>query len=121
CNATDLCADGWHVCHDLGDVRASSPTQLCDDTVEGFWVTSQTQNLTGGCILMAISENNLVGCGTVGLAADATCQPLTRAMHYDTCAATGIWQCGDALQGSHEAALVTKNGPGGGGVLCCKG
>jgi len=53
-----------------------------------------------------------------GTAAAASCSPLDR-FSNDRCVALGApWSCG--VDGAAEAANVTKSGPSGGGVLCCR-
>jgi hypothetical protein len=121
CSIEDLCAEGWHVCHGTIDVTMSLPagTTSCatvDQTMPGFWLTRQTTNNNFQCINFAGSLNNVVGCASIGMA-DVTCAPLTTTFRFTDCVPP--WQC-DAMQPDREAGTITKVGPQGGGVMCCK-
>jgi len=121
CSVEDLCAVGWHVCKSAADVATSSANKGCaPDAVNGFWLTRQAQTDGGSCAAPPV-DNNPTGCGSIGYVAPGSCAPLNRWLRYSTCQATPPWSCGTSTQGLMEAALVTKNGPAQGGVICCKG
>lgn len=118
CNATDLCGPGWHVCLTPGQV-ASAAGDCAGSTPQGapplFFATRQSGPGSAGC---GAGANDLFGCGSLGLAPLASCAPLDR-FSNDLCAALGApWSCG--ADGINEANNVTKSGPDGGGVLCCR-
>lgn len=121
CSAADLCADGWRVCDSLAEVAASSPGGCSGDLPAGtFYVAAVSGD--GGDACTADGTNDLFGCGTVGRTAEASCAPLTRGSGDECEDLSGEWDCpGSFLVGSDsEAEDVRKNGPGGGGALCCR-
>lgn len=118
CGATDLCGAGWHVCLTPGQV-ASAAGDCAGATAVGdpalFFATRQSGPGGADC---GAGANDLFGCGNLGLAPLASCAPLDR-FSNDLCAALGApWACG--ADGLNEAGNVTKTGPDGGGVLCCR-
>ena len=118
CGATDLCGAGWHVCLTPGQVQ-SAGGDCAGSTPEGapalFFATRQSGPGGAEC---GAGANDLFGCGNLGLATAASCAPLDR-FSNDLCAAIGApWACG--ADGLNEANNVTKGGPDGGGVLCCR-
>jgi len=124
CSAADLCAAGWHICQDGTDVVNHSPTGDCESCVPAgeprFFLVSSGASPMGICTPDRNAANDLHGCGGLGQPESAECAPLTRRMGFADCIATGnVWACGTAVQGTQEAALVTKAGPTLGGVLCC--
>ena len=138
CGALDLCATGFHICHNANEVNLRSPTG-CQGAVNDpnlFFATRQGSTgcaicaqgsstdptqCTGcscamNCATSALTGNDLFGCGTIGDTL-TNCGPLDR-FSNDLCAALGPpWQCGS--DGCNEANNVTKSGPAGGGVFCC--
>jgi hypothetical protein len=121
CTVEDLCAKGWHVCVDNDEVGAKSSTGECEQApFDTFYLTRQAQDGNGDCVGPP-AVNNLVGCGTKGEESPSNCNPLSRYMRYVHCIPSLTWFCGsDLADGSHEADLVAKIGPGEGGVLCCR-
>jgi len=139
CGASDLCSAGFHVCHSAADVQKRSPDG-CAGAVDappasffatgqsgpgcGFCATGTNATCTNstckpGCLQTNMTTNDIFGCGTVGNTPDpGSCGVLDR-FSYNFCAALpSTWSCpGD---GTGELLLVTKTGPGGGGVLCCR-
>jgi hypothetical protein len=118
CGATDLCAAGWHVCLTPGQV-ASATGDCAGATPAGapnlFFATRQSGPGGAEC---GAGANDLFGCGNLGIAPLASCAPLDR-FSNNLCAALGApWSCG--TDGLNEANNVTKSGPDGGGVLCCR-
>ena len=121
CSAADLCADGWRVCDSLAEFAASSPGGCTGDIPAGsFYVAAVSGDGDEECT--SDGTNDLFGCGTMGLTAAASCTPLTRCSGDECEDLSGEWDCpGSFLVGSDsEAEDVRKNGPGGGGVLCCR-
>jgi hypothetical protein len=118
CSVEDLCSPGWHVCATSSEVFMHSSTGLCPTyLVPGLWITRQGQGEgTNQCA--PASVNNLVGCGTFGDVAHATCAPLDRRLDFGSCDMTATWECGLALD--QEGINVTKIGSDEGGVLCCR-
>ncbi|MEP7120516.1 MAG: putative metal-binding motif-containing protein [Byssovorax sp.] len=141
CGAADLCAVGFHVCSSAADVAASSPTGCTGAAASPglFFATSQSSTGCNACALgndanpavctgcscapdckqTALTTNDLYGCGSLGSSL-SSCGGLDRASD-NFCNALGPpWSCqvpGSA--GCDEAAVVTKPGSAGGGVLCC--
>jgi hypothetical protein len=120
CSAADLCAAGYHVCDDAAEVGRLASTGDCPTGGGGaFWLTRQGEDANGACV--AGESNNLVGCGVgVGVAAPASCAPLDTELRYTHCQALSSWDCGTSSDANSEGLLVSKVGPGEGGVLCCK-
>ena len=122
CSAADLCAEGWRVCDSIAELAASSPTGCAatDFPPDTFYAVSVSGD--GGDECQEGETNDLFGCGTVGRAADANCAPLDRASGDECDDIPGEFDCpGSWLIGSStEAEDVRKNGPGGGGVICCR-
>jgi hypothetical protein len=124
CSAADLCAEGWGVCT-LAELAAASPTVGCDATdiaPDTFFAAAVSGPGDEEC---AEGEtDDLFGCGTVGLGADAaTCAPLNRSSGDKCDDLPGVWDCpGEWYEiNSHdEAQDVRKTGPSNGGVLCCR-
>lgn len=120
CNASDLCAAGWHICLSPAEVAASSAGGTCADSVPSgapplFFVTRQSGAGLASC---GEGANDLFGCGTLGIAPGASCSPLDR-FSNDLCGALAApWACGN--EDNVEAEKVTKPGAGSGGVLCCR-
>src|SRR5262249_50659879 len=124
CNVEDLCAEGWYVCHGAADVMAHSATGQCDPFADPnapqIFITRQVQDANGVCSMLP-DQNNVTGCGVViGGAPVGGCDPLNRRMRNYDCFPDPVWFCGTmADPGNTEAALVRKDGPDRGGVLCC--
>lgn len=121
CSATDLCAEGWHVCTDRLDVYAHSSTQSCagiaaaDNT---FYATGQSGD-NGNCSTSGVDD--VFGCGTIGVPPlmPSTCTPLDKGSNNECSSidAFGGWAC----TYPNEIENVTKSDPtSGGGVMCCR-
>lgn len=121
CAAADLCAEGWEVCATLADFAVASPQGCNGDFPPGTFYAASVSG-DGGDDCTADGTNDLFGCGTNGRTAGGSCAPLTRASGDQCDDLSGEWDCpGSWLFGSDsEAEDVRKNGPGGGGVLCCR-
>lgn len=119
CDVNDLCAPGWHLCADPVDVGAQLGGKPCRELTgvsSSFFVTA-THSL-GATACAPTGDNDLFGCGSVGLAPDSNCGAIDRTSG-DNCAQLPFeWNCG--TDGSHEAAFVTKAAASGGGAMCCK-
>ena len=118
CHADDLCAAGWHVCHDATDVVRSGGSCNMFAGPQGdagvFFATKQPG--AGGTKCGASGTDDLFGCGTMGAPTDTTCTGLN-ATSGDGCKLLALpWLC---TMGAAERVTVKKPGPGGGGVLCC--
>jgi hypothetical protein len=136
CGAEDLCAAGWHVCRGVADVAARATVCDVPQTPALFFATRQSGSgcghcasgtETAGCTAGSCAadcspalglSNDVFGCGNVGLASASDCGLLTVGSN-DLCSSLPApWTCGS--DGNGEAINVTKPGPSGGGVLCCR-
>lgn len=140
CNASDLCAPGWHVCRHTGEVAAKSVDGCAGaDAVSGqFFATRQSgpgcgQCATGidptmqcggddcltTCYPNDLTTNDLFGCGGAGTPVwGSSCGVLTKFGNNNCYSLPWPWDCAGS-SGMDEALVVTKPGPAGGGVLCC--
>jgi hypothetical protein len=139
CNASDLCAERFHVCASAAEVAERS-TNGCagarDAPAATFFATRQSgpgcfECATGGdpnceqrachagCAPGQNMADDLFGCGNVGSRAKPSCAPLDRTSG-NTCVSIGSsWHCRGGTT-FEEAVLVTKPETTGGGVLCCE-
>jgi hypothetical protein len=124
CAAQDLCAPGWQICADAGDVARHSPTGCAGAVPAGFaafFLVGAGASADGLCLPGAGLTNDLHGCGSFGDPTHPSCAPLDRRLDFAACYATrGLWSCGDDQTHLQETVEVSKAGPGLGGVLCCK-
>lgn len=138
CGASDLCAEGWHVCRSADEVAAASPGG-CDGvagTEPAFFASRQSgpgcgvcarggrTDCSGGdcasdCAMTTLTANDLFGCGTLGDTPNPNCAPLDRFSNNLCSATTPPWEC-PGSSGYDEALFIVKNGPERGGVLCCR-
>ncbi len=142
CNASDLCAEGWHICRGAADVRTHSPDGCAgamDVGIGVFFATGQSgpgcafcatgtdmscgpESCRTGCAQTHGTENDIFGCGNIGAAPDrGSCGPLN-AFSNNLCSALGrSWECPANDHGDeHESVRVIKTDASGGGVLCCE-
>jgi hypothetical protein len=140
CNATDLCAPGWHICRSAADVAAHSPdgcAGVADAAPSSFFATRQTGPGCGhcatggdpacgsndcrpGCAQTAATSNDIFGCGSLGDAPQPTsCGSLDRFSNNLCGALRPPWRCDGDPAGLRESDLVVKPGADAGGVLCC--
>ena len=129
CNASDLCAVGWHVCASAAEVSAHGGDNGCgelrppDPDGEAYiYLTRQggrgdeTQCTPDGS---TEGSDDAWGCGTLGLEA-TTCPPLDRhlSLGADAGGCQSFFDCGEdpAAEGLNIRKLDSK----GGGVLCCR-
>jgi len=120
CNASDLCAAGWHVCRTPAEVAAASSSGTCAGAVPAnapaqFFAIRQSGPGSADC---GEGANDIFGCGTLGIAPGNTCAPLDRFSNDQCIELAAPWSCGD--DNIAEALNVTKPGPAAGGVLCCR-
>ncbi len=148
CAASDLCAEGWHVCEGAVELTALLPSG-CAGVLESndppaLFLTRQSSNGCGVCALgqrtdddcdsagctarcmpTARIANDLFGCGNFGASVPSSCGPLDRSTANLCEGLPGSpWRC-DAPgpeddQGLCEAYTITKESPTHGGVLCCR-
>ncbi len=142
CRASDLCAEGFHVCRSSGEVRARSIDGCAgagDAEPRTFWATRQTgpgylQCATGtaldctnrdcrdNCANTSNTTNDIFGCGSLGSSPQASCAPLDRSGNNLCGELVRPWRC-DQPAGQadvRESEFVVKPGPEAGGVLCCR-
>lgn len=124
CSVGDLCAAGWHVCRDAGEVVRHSRTgceSAVPDGLQRFFVTLAAATSQGVCLNDPAATNDLHGCGTFGQPETPACEPLDRRLGFADCQATsGSWECGTFQLHLMEARLVTKRDSQLGGALCCR-
>jgi len=120
CSAADLCAEGWHVCDSLQEIdEASSVGCAYSWDPDTFWVAAISGDGSQEC--GSSGADDLFGCGTVGVSAEASCAPLSRSSGDKCEDLPDSWDCPGGLFGSSsEAEDVKKLGLEGGGVLCCR-
>lgn len=148
CNVADLCAPGWHVCLDAGEVAGASGTACngavqpedpallfltrqssngCDECATGTRIDPDCDSLscTAGCLQTEHVSNNVYGCGNYGAVPGESCSPLDRSSE-NLCAAIADrgWSCDDAGpaddSGACESFTIVHSDPATGGVLCCR-
>ena len=129
CNASDLCAVGWHVCLGAADVSAHGDDSPCadlkppdpDGSDAFIYLTRQGGRGDEVCSPDGSTEggDDAWGCGTLGLEA-TTCPPLDRhlALGADAGGCGTFFDCGE--DPAAEGLYVSKPDPKGGGVLCCR-
>lgn len=120
CNVSDLCAAGWDVCESATAVRgAIAPETTCaalSFPPDELYITRVSGPGGARC---GDGTNDVFGCGTIGLPADATtCGALTQETPNDCFEIRPLgWVCHEP----GEAGNITKTDPDhGGGVLCCR-
>ncbi|MCB9536135.1 MAG: hypothetical protein H6704_07705 [Myxococcales bacterium] len=123
CVVDDLCAPGWHVCADGGDVAAHLPAgATCADLAptvgeSPMFVTRQRGSNTVGLSCDGLGTNDVFGCGAPPANLRPNCAPLNRVMGGGEAAP---WELGPrAAVNITEWSTVRKPGPARGGVLCC--
>ncbi len=122
CNVSDLCATGWHVCRDQGDVHDHEGSAACEELASADQALFLTRQRGDHNTLMcaetgAESADNAFGCGSLG-AAMTGCGPLDRRLALPSSCPELWFDCGanDTLEGENVVRLV---GSGDSGVLCC--
>jgi hypothetical protein len=146
CAAADLCAADFHICGSSTEVAADLPAGQTCAAINGanlFFATEQSGpgckicnvgacsfSACNGCQNLQACENDIFGCGTMGVTPDVSCGVLNEASN-NLCGdlPTGGWSCpspagtgpgGAYGAGCTELVVVTKSvGNAGGGVLCC--
>jgi hypothetical protein len=138
CSAADVCAEGWHVCQNSGDVAKHLPVgKTCSDGAlsdASFYATAQPgAGDPGYCTATPADMNDVLGCGNPfaqGSTFGLICSPLN-AFIGNGCSSLNAeakqpipnWKCGAGDNGDAylERALITKDKSPNGGVMCCKG
>jgi hypothetical protein len=116
--AAALCADGWHVCSSINEVKDKTRGEGCAAAglKSGAFFAIQDgvyeppECFTRGSI-------GVLGCGTLGAPAPRACAPLERVSNPGCSALSEPWAC----EKGFEVWSLTKPKHEGGGVLCCEG
>lgn len=116
--AAALCAEGWHICTSVAEVKRKTDGVGCAAAdlkgnvffaiAEGAAGTSEC--FTGGGL-------GVLGCGTLGAPAPGLCAPMDRLSNPGCSALEEPWAC----EKNREVWSLVKPGQSGGGVLCCLG
>lgn len=119
CSASDLCAEGWHLCSDAVEVYALSGTGDCDydghmGDEELFFATGQSSS--GNSVCKYNGADDVFGCGTMLENSELPCGPLDK-IFKSTSSTGGSWK---SSLSSMEAFDIQKLRPENGGVLCCR-
>lgn len=117
-NAAALCADGWHVCSSVDEVKRATKGEGCaaaDIKRGGFFAIAEgifeaPQCFTRGSV-------GVLGCGSLGAPAPAACSPLVKVTNPGCSALEAPWAC----EKGREVWSLTKPKHEAGGVLCCQG
>ncbi|MBK8480761.1 MAG: hypothetical protein IPL40_06260 [Proteobacteria bacterium] len=119
CSAGDLCALGWHVCETLQEIDAAASGSCSGAAVGGgaFYAT-RLFTFAGFC---GSFPDDVWGCGNLGQVqvGGGGCAPLDRSVGNKCSALPAPWSCA-GTDGSDEGVRLRKDGPQGGGVLCCR-
>lgn len=105
CTVSDLCAEGWHVCHGKDDVLQRNPTggpaiEGCKGVMDGaqspvFFTTQMSSTGAFECASGAGATNDLFGCGDLGC--DFTSDPNVKAL------------CAPLVMSSHDLCKGLRN------------
>lgn len=105
CTVSDLCAQGWHVCHGKDDVLQRNPTggpvvEGCKGVMDGatspvFFTTQMSSTGAFECASGADATNDLFGCGDLGC--DFTSDPNVKAL------------CAPLVMSSHDLCKGLRN------------
>jgi hypothetical protein len=117
-NAAALCADGWHICTDIAEVKRTTNGVGCAGAglKDGAFFAIQDgafeppECFTRGSI-------GVLGCGSLGAPAPQACAPLERVSNPGCSALVEPWAC----EKNTEVWSLTKPKHEAGGVLCCEG
>ncbi len=117
-NAAALCADSWHICSTIDEVKRTSDGQGCASAglKPGSFFAIQDgvfeppECFTRGSI-------GVLGCGSLGAPAPQACAPMERVSNPACSALSEPWACEKGL----EVWSLTKPKHEDGGVLCCRG
>jgi hypothetical protein len=117
-NAAALCADGWHICSSIEEVKRATEGKGCEaaELKSGAFFAIQDgvfeppECFTRGSI-------GVLGCGSLGAPAPQACAPLERVSNPGCSALDEPWACEKEM----EVWSLTKPKYDGGGVLCCVG
>jgi hypothetical protein len=117
-SAAALCAEGWHICTSLAEVKRKTSGQGCAGAElrgQGFFAIADGVTQTPQCFTNA--PVGVLGCGSLGAPAPSACAPLDRVSNPGCSALDAPWAC----QKNNEVWSLVKGGQAGGGVLCCEG
>jgi len=131
CNAANLCASGWRICINSGDVQTHLPSgYTCQDAWNGsekrFFATRQYSLGNGYCNTTGM--NDIYGCGNFGDPPQVGSCGTLNVFSSEDCSAianipgtgTLVWDCDAPGDTQNELELVAKLQSELGGVLCCK-
>ena len=150
CNAEDLCAEGWHICLGVNDLKEATPTPTtgCNGAVPPgsgplWFATRQATNgcgrcadgtsvaascnsaaCTSGCLNTQSTTNDVYGCGNIG--APGSCGGLGMTWTGNLCSsiASAGFTCNLPTSADNsglcETYTLLHSKPKTGGVLCCK-
>ena len=150
CNAEDICAEGWHICLGVNDLKAATPTPTtgcsgavppgsgplwfatrqatngCGQCADGTSVASSCNSsaCTSGCLNTQSTTNDVYGCGNIG--APGSCGGLGMTWTGNLC--NSISSAGFSCNlpttadnsGLCETYTLLHSNPSTGGVLCCR-
>ncbi|MBT9558514.1 MAG: DUF4360 domain-containing protein [Myxococcales bacterium] len=150
CNAEDLCAEGWHICLGVNDLKEATPTPTtgctgsvppgsgplwfatrqatngCGRCADGLSVGSDCNSsaCTFGCLNTERTTNDVFGCGNIG--ANGTCGGLGMTWTGNLCGSISSagFNCNLPTtaddSGLCETYTLRQTNPNTGGVLCCR-
>ena len=113
-----LCAEGWHICTSVAEVRRRSGGQGCagaglrDST---FFAIAAGASKPPPCFTRGFV--GVLGCGSLGAPAPEACSPMDRVSNPGCSALSEPWACDT----HSELWSMVKSQHAGGGVLCCEG
>lgn len=117
-SAAALCAEGWHICTSVAEVKRKTNGQGCAGAQlrsEGFFAIADGVSQTPECFTNGAV--GVLGCGSLGAPAPSACAPLDRVSNPGCSALDAPWAC----QKNNEVWSLVKREQAGGGVLCCEG
>lgn len=116
-HAGALCAEGWHVCTSVAEVKRKSNGLGCSaaGVDDGFFAIADGLAQPPECF--TDRGVGVLGCGAWGAPAPAACAPLDRVSNPGCSALDAPWACSK----SSEVWSLVKPEQRGGGVLCCEG
>lgn len=117
-HAAALCAEGWHVCTSVAEVKRKSNGLGCSAAAlseNGFFAIADGATHPPECF--TTGPVGVLGCGSWGAPAPAACAPMDRVSNPGCSALDAPWACGK----NNEVWSLAKSEQRGGGVLCCEG
>ena len=113
-----LCAEGWHICTSVAEVKRRSGGQGCAGAglSEGtFFAILEGASKPPQCFTRGFV--GVLGCGSLGAPAPDACAPVDRVSNPGCSALGAPWAC----EKNGELWSMVKPQHAGGGVLCCEG